>query len=67
MLLNEQITGLEQQLADTLATHPKTALLNTLPRVATVSLAGLIAEIGPLLERCEKTLNRSLPCAAPPR
>jgi hypothetical protein len=29
-------------------------LLNTLPRVATISLAALIAEIGPLLERCEK-------------
>ncbi len=50
-LLNAEITGLERQLAATLATHPKTALLKTLPRVATVSLAALIAEIGPLLQR----------------
>jgi transposase len=62
-LLNAEITGLERQLADTLATHPKTALLTTLPRVATVSLAALIAEIGPLLERCENP-EQSLPCAA---
>ncbi len=52
-LLNIEITGLERQTADALAAHPKTALLKTLPRVANVSLAALIAEIGPLLERCE--------------
>lgn len=65
-LLNAQITGLERQLADTLATHPKTALLTTLPRVATVSLAALIAEIGPLLERCENPEQVAAMCGAAP-
>jgi transposase len=65
-LLNAEITGLERQLADTLATHPKTALLTTLPRVATVSLAALIAEIGPLLERCENPEQVAAMCGAAP-
>jgi transposase len=49
--LNTQISHLEDDLDRALAAHPKTALLRTLPRVATVSLAALIAEIGPLLDR----------------
>lgn len=65
-LLNAEITGLERQLADALATHPKTALLKTLPRVATVSLAALIAEIGPLLERCENPEQVAAMCGAAP-
>jgi transposase len=65
-LLNGEITGLERQLADTLAMHPKTALLKTLPRVATVSLAALIAEIGPLLERCENPEQVAAMCGAAP-
>jgi len=52
-LLNAQITDLERQFADTVATDHKWALLNTLPRVATIGLAALIAELGPLLGRCE--------------
>lgn len=52
-LLNTEIAHLERALADALAAHPKTPLLKSLPRVANVSLAALIAEIGPLLERCE--------------
>jgi transposase len=65
-LRNAEITGLERQLADALATHPKTALLKTLPRVATVSLAALIAEIGPLLERCENPEQVAAMCGAAP-
>lgn len=65
-LLNAEITGLERQLAEVLATHPKTALLKTLPRVATVSLAALIAEIGPLLERCENPEQVAAMCGAAP-
>ena len=49
-VLNAEIAGLERQTAVVLAAHPKTALLTTLPRVANVSLAALIAEIGPLLD-----------------
>ena len=65
-LLNAEITGLERQLADTLTTHPKAALLKTLPRVATVSLAALIAEIGPLLERCDNPEQVAAMCGAAP-
>ncbi len=40
-ILNAQIVALESNLARALAVHPKTALLQTLPRVANVSLAAL--------------------------
>ena len=65
-LLNVEIAGLERQTADALATHPKAALLKTLPRVANVSLAALIAEIGPLLERCENPEEVAAMCGAAP-
>lgn len=65
-LLNAEITRLEHDLAATLAAHPKTALLTTLPRVATVSLAALIAEIGPLLERCDNPEQVAAMCGAAP-
>lgn len=65
-LLNAEITGRERQLADTVVTHPKTALLKTLPRVATVSLAALIVEIGPLPERCENPEQVAAMCGAAP-
>ncbi len=64
--LNSQITGLKRQLADTLARHPKTVLLKTLPRVTTVSLAALIAKIGPLLERCKNPEQVTAMCGAAP-
>jgi transposase len=65
-LLNTQIAHLEHALADALAAHPKTRLLKSLPRVATVSLAALIAEIGPLLERCENPEQVAALCGAAP-
>jgi len=65
-LLNVEIRGLERKTADALAAHPKTALLKTLPRVATVSLAALIAEIGPLLQRCENPEQVAAMCGAAP-
>ena len=65
-LLNTEITRLERDLAKVLAAHPKTPLLQTLPRVATVSLAALIAEIGPLLERCENPEQVAAMCGAAP-
>lgn len=65
-LLNAQIALLERQIATTLATHPKTPLLRTLPRTATVSLACLIAEIGPLLERCDNPEQVAALCGAAP-
>jgi len=65
-LLNTEITRLEADIAEALAAHPKTPLLQTLPRVATVSLAALIAEIGPLLERCENPEQVAAMCGAAP-
>lgn len=65
-LLNTEIAHLEHGLADALAAHPKTLLLRTLPRVANVSLAALIAEIGPLLERCENPEQVAAMCGAAP-
>jgi transposase len=65
-LLNTEITRLERDLTDALAVHPKTPLLQTLPRVATVSLAALIAEIGPLLERCDNPEQVAAMCGAAP-
>lgn len=65
-LLNTQITHLERQTDDALAAHPKTELLKTLPRVANVSLAALIAEIGPLLERCDNPEQVAAMCGAAP-
>jgi transposase len=65
-LLNTEIAQLEREIAEALAVHPKTALLKTLPRVANVSLAALIAEIGPLLERCENPEQVAAMCGAAP-
>jgi transposase len=65
-LLNTEISQLEHEVAEALAVHPKTAVLKTLPRVANVSLAALIAEIGPLLERCENPEQVAAMCGAAP-
>lgn len=65
-LLNTEINHLEHEIAEALAAHPKAALLKALPRVANVSLAALIAEIGPLLERCENPEQVAAMCGAAP-
>ena len=65
-LLNTEITRLERDIADALAAHPKTRLSQTLPRVATVSLAALIAGVGLLLERCENPEQVAAMCGAAP-
>lgn len=65
-VLNTEIARLEDVIADALANHPKTKLLNELPRTATVSLAQLIAEIGPLLDRCENLEQVAAICGAAP-
>ncbi len=66
VLLNAEILELERQASDALAAHPKAALLKTLPRVANVSLAALIAEIGPLLERSDNPEQVAAMCGAAP-
>src|SRR3954452_20381621 len=65
-VLNAEIAHLERDLATALAAHPKAGLLETLPRVANVSLAQLIAEIGPLLERCDNPEQVAAMCGAAP-
>jgi transposase len=65
-LLNTEITHLERDITTALDTHPKTPLLQTLPRVTTVSLAAPIAEIGPMLERCENPEQVAAMCGAAP-
>jgi transposase len=65
-VLNAEIVQIERAIVAALAAHPKAALLETLPRVATVSLAQLIAEIGPLLERCDNPEQVAAMCGAAP-
>lgn len=65
-LLNGEIARLERDGRDALAAQPKAALLEELPRVANVSLAQLIAEIGPLLERCDNAEQVAAMCGAAP-
>src|SRR4051794_26830538 len=65
-VLNAEVARLEQDLATGLEAHPKARLLETLPRVASVSLAQLIAEIGPLLERCDNPEQVVAMCGAAP-
>lgn len=65
-MLNSEIAQLERELRTALAAHPKSDLLATLPRVAGVSLAQLIAEIGPLLERCNNPEQVAALCGAAP-
>ncbi len=65
-MLNSEIARLERDLETALAAHPKSGLLETLPRVGCVSLAQLIAEIGPLLERCDNPEQVAAMCGAAP-
>jgi transposase len=65
-LLNAEIARLERDSRDALAAHPKAALLKNLPRVADVSLAQLVAEVGPLLERCDNPEQVAAMCGAAP-
>ncbi len=65
-MLNSEIAQLERDLQTALAAHPKSDLLKTLPRVGCVSLAQLIAEIGPLLERCDNPEQVAALCGAAP-
>jgi transposase len=65
-VLNAEVSHLDRDIEKALAGHPKAALLQTLPRVASVSLAQLVAEIGPLLERCDNPEQVAAICGAAP-
>ena len=45
------LADLERTIAAALETHPKARLLRPLPRIGTISLGQVVAEIGPLLDR----------------
>jgi transposase len=49
--LRATIADLDRAIAAALPEHPKAALLATLPRVGTVNLAQILAEVGPILAR----------------
>ena len=63
--LDAQITGLERQLAGTLASSPRRAAQDPAAG-AIVSVAGRFAEIVPLLERCEIPEQVAAMCGAAP-
>lgn len=49
--LQAGIDDLDKAIADKVKTHPYAALLADLPRIGTLNLAQIIAEVGPILER----------------
>jgi transposase len=65
-VLNTEIARLEDAIAEALDQHPKAALLENLPRAGTVSLAQLIAEVSPLLDRCHDPEQVAAICGAAP-
>lgn len=65
-VLNTEVVRLERAIEEALDKHPKAALLEPLPRAATVSLAQLIAEVGPLLDRCDNPEQVAAICGAAP-
>jgi transposase len=65
-VLNTEIARLEDAIAEALDQHPKAALLENLPRAGTVSLAQLIAEVGPLADRCHDPEQVAAICGAAP-
>jgi transposase len=65
-VLNTEIARLEDAITEALDEHPKAALLENLPRAGTVSLAQLIAEVGPLLDRCHDPEQVAAICGAAP-
>jgi transposase len=47
------LADLERAIAAALPEHPQTALLAPLPRIGTLNLAQVLAEVGPILDRAE--------------
>ena len=60
------ISDLDRAIAATLDQHTKTQLLRPLPRVGTISLSQLLAEVGPLLERTASADDAAALCGAVP-
>ena len=64
--LNQQVCALDDQIAVAVQRHPMTPLLARLPRAGTVSLALLLAEVGPILARCSTAEQAAAMCGAVP-
>jgi hypothetical protein len=60
------IADLDRTIAATLDQHAKAQLLRPLPRVGTISLGQLVAEVGPLLERTTSADEAAALCGAAP-
>ena len=62
----QTIAELERAIAAALERHAKAQLLQPLPRIGTISLAQLVAEVGPLLERAASADEAAALCDAVP-
>jgi len=60
------IADLDRAIAVTLDQHAKAQLLKPLPRVGTISLGQLVAEVGPLLDRTASADQAAALCGAVP-
>ena len=60
------IADLDRAIAATLDQHTKAQLLKPLPRVGTISLGQLVAEVGPLLDRTTSADQAAALCGATP-
>lgn len=60
------IADLDRAIAALLDQHAKAHLLRPLPRVGTISLGQLVAEVGPLLDRTESADQAAALCGAVP-
>jgi transposase len=64
--LLQSIADLDRAIAAALKQHAKAQLLRPLPRVGTISLGQLVAEVGPLLDRTESADQAAALCGAVP-
>lgn len=60
------IARLDAAIGAQLLAHPKAELLQPLPRIGEINLAQIIAEIGPLLDRCDNADQAAAACGVAP-
>jgi transposase len=60
------IAQLDAAIGALLLAHPKAELLAPLPRIGEINLAQIIAEIGPLLDRCDTADQAAAACGVAP-
>ena len=64
--LRATIADLDRALAATLDQHGKAQLLKPLPRIGTISLGQVVAEVGPLLDRTPRAEQAAALCGSSP-